>query len=114
MAFHSFSAPLFVLAFLLDRNNSRLIFLRWVSDPITISTNQTPPPKSKHGGTHDSSHICSRGWPYLASMGGEVLGPVKARCPSLGECQGSEQGVGGWVGDLLHRNTGVGGGNGMG
>ena len=24
--------------------------------------------------------------PYLASMGGEALGPVKAQCPSVGEC----------------------------
>ena len=25
--------------------------------------------------------ICSRGWPNWSSMGGEVLGPVKALCP---------------------------------
>ena len=31
-------------------------------------------------------------------MGGEALGPVKARCTSVGECQGGEVGVGGWVG----------------
>jgi hypothetical protein len=30
-------------------------------------------------------------------VGGEVLVPVKARCPSVGECQGGEAGVGGWV-----------------
>ena len=30
-------------------------------------------------------------------MGGEALGPVKARCPSIGECQGQEAGVGGLV-----------------
>ena len=28
-------------------------------------------------------------------MGGEALGPVKALCPSVGECQGQEAGVGG-------------------
>jgi hypothetical protein len=28
-------------------------------------------------------------------MGGEVLGPVKVLCPSIGECQGQESGVGG-------------------
>jgi hypothetical protein len=28
-------------------------------------------------------------------MGGTVIGPVKARCPSVGECQGREEGVGG-------------------
>ena len=31
-------------------------------------------------------------------MEGEALGPVEARCPSIGECYGSEAGVGGWVG----------------
>jgi hypothetical protein len=29
-------------------------------------------------------------------MRGEALGPVKTRCPSVGECQGGEAGVGGW------------------
>jgi hypothetical protein len=33
----------------------------------------------------------------LAPMGGDTLGPVKARCPSVGEYQGREAGVGGWV-----------------
>jgi hypothetical protein len=28
-------------------------------------------------------------------MGGEALGPVKALCPSVGECQEREVGVGG-------------------
>jgi hypothetical protein len=28
-------------------------------------------------------------------MGGEALGPVKARCPSVGECQDRKAGVGG-------------------
>ena len=31
---------------------------------------------------------------YVA-MGGEVLSPVKARCPSIMECQGQEAGVSG-------------------
>ena len=52
--------------------------------------------KKTHGGTHGSSCICSRGWPSRSSMGGEVLGPVKALCPSIGECQGQEAGVGGF------------------
>jgi len=51
----------------------------------TISTNQTSwssqglkhQPKV-HRGTHDSSWICSRGFPYLASLGWEPLGPVEA------------------------------------
>jgi hypothetical protein len=30
-------------------------------------------------------------------MGGEALGPVKALCPSVGECQGQEVGVAGLV-----------------
>ena len=28
-------------------------------------------------------------------MGGDALGPVKVLCPSIGECQGQEEGVGG-------------------
>jgi hypothetical protein len=35
-------------------------------------------------------------------MGGEALGPVKVLCPSIGECQGQEVGVGG----LLSRGKG--------
>ena len=57
----------------------------------TMSTNQihqssqglNHQPKSTHGGTHGSSCICSKGWPCLASMGGEGLGPVKPQCPSV-------------------------------
>jgi hypothetical protein len=30
-------------------------------------------------------------------MRGEALGPVKALCPSVGECQGQEAGVSGLV-----------------
>jgi hypothetical protein len=30
-------------------------------------------------------------------MGGVTLGPVKARCPSVGECQDQEAGMGGLV-----------------
>jgi hypothetical protein len=33
----------------------------------------------------------------LSSIGGEALGPVKALCPSVGECQGQEAGVDGLV-----------------
>ena len=32
-------------------------------------------------------------------MGGEVLGPEKVGCPSLGESQDREPGMGGWVGE---------------
>ena len=30
-------------------------------------------------------------------MGGEAIGPVTVQCPSVGECQGQEPGVGGLV-----------------
>jgi hypothetical protein len=43
-------------------------------------------PKSTYGETHDSTCLCSTGLPYLASMGGEALVPVEARCLSVGEC----------------------------
>ena len=79
-----------------------------VCNPIgrtTIWTNQTPkssqnlPPTKErtYGATHGFSWICSRGWCCLASVKGEVLGPVKAWCYSVEECQGKEVGVGeGW------------------
>ena len=40
-------------------------------------------PKSTHGGTHGSSHICSRGWPCLTSMGGEALVPEMSQCGGM-------------------------------
>jgi hypothetical protein len=40
--------------------------------------------------------MCSRGWPSRSSMGGEALGPVKALCPNIGECQGQEWKWVGW------------------
>ena len=46
-------------------------------------------------------------------MGGETLGPVKAQCPSVGECQSREAGMGGWVGEHSHRTTGRGRGYGI-
>jgi hypothetical protein len=39
---------------------------------------------------------------------GKALGPVKAQCPSVGECQSGEVGVGGWVGEHPHRSRGRG------
>ena len=54
-------------------------------------------PKSTHGGTHGSSHISSRGWPCETSMRGEVLGPLKARCPAVGKCWDRLAGGGGLV-----------------
>jgi hypothetical protein len=47
--------------------------------------------------THGSSYICSREWPCRTSMGGEALGLVKARCPSVEECQDREERVSGLV-----------------
>jgi hypothetical protein len=35
---------------------------------------------------------------------GEALGPLKTGYASIGEYQGSEVGVGGWVGEHSHRN----------
>jgi hypothetical protein len=52
--------------------------------------------KKTHGGTPGSSCICSRGWPFQSSVGGEALGPVKVLCLSVGECPGQEVGVGGF------------------
>ena len=40
------------------------------------STNHQP--KSTHGGTHGSSYICSRRWPFQKSMRGETMGAMKA------------------------------------
>ena len=41
-------------------------------------------------------------------MGGEALCPVKALCPSVGECQDQEAGVGGLL--SRERREGIGGG----
>jgi hypothetical protein len=35
-----------------------------------------------------------------ASIREEAFGPVKVRCPSIGECKGRELGEGGWGGAL--------------
>lgn len=43
-------------------------------------------------------------------MGREALGPGKAQCPSVGECQGGEVGVSGWLGKHPHRIMGRGNG----
>jgi hypothetical protein len=67
----------------------------------TVSSNETTQSSSTHGGTHGSIHICTRGWPCQASIGGEVLGPVKVHCPSVGKCQGRKSGVGVWEGEHL-------------
>jgi hypothetical protein len=81
----------------------------------TIWTNQYPQSsqglnhqvKSTYGGTQGSSCICSRGWHCWTSVVGETLGPVKTWCPSIGECQDREAGVGGFV--SRGRGYGIGG-----
>jgi hypothetical protein len=50
-----------------------------------LSTNKNPQrskglnhqPKNSQGGIHGFSSIWSRGWPFVASMGGEAFGPLK-------------------------------------
>jgi hypothetical protein len=46
---------------------------------------------------------------FYCSMGGETFGPVKIICPSVGECQGQEAGMGGLVsrgrGEVFRRET---------
>jgi hypothetical protein len=54
----------------------------------TASTSQKPQSsrgldhqlKNIHGGTHGSSCICGRGWPFWTLVGGVALGPVGIRC----------------------------------
>jgi hypothetical protein len=65
-------------------------------------------PRSIHGGTHDSIHMCSRGWPCWASVGEEALVPEKSQCPSVGECKSGDAGVGRMVEEHPHRSRGRG------
>jgi hypothetical protein len=44
---------------------------------------------------------------YLASGGGEALGPVKARCPCVGNAKAVRRD---WVGEYPHRSKGMGDG----
>jgi hypothetical protein len=41
-------------------------------------------------------------------VGGVALGPEEARYPSVGECEGGETRVGGWVENILREPLGVG------
>jgi hypothetical protein len=63
-------------------------------------------PKSIHGGTHGSSHICSKGWPCGTSMRGEALGSVKDQCSSVEEFLDWEAGVDGVEGRGRRYDTG--------
>jgi hypothetical protein len=73
--------------------------------PAQSSQGLNHQPKSTHGGPHGSSHICNRGWPCWASVGGEALGSVKARYLSVRESQDGEVGMCGWV-EHSHRSRG--------
>ena len=46
-------------------------------------------------------------------MEGEAFGPVKARFPSVGECQGAEVKKGVWEREHLHGGNGRGKGDGI-
>jgi len=71
----------------------------------TISTKQTTKSsqgldhqsKSTHEVTHGASHTAC--W---ASMWGESLVHLSARCLSIGECQGEKEQGNGWRGEHLH------------
>jgi hypothetical protein len=53
-----------------------------------------------------TAYVAEEGWPCQSSMRRETFGPVKARCPSVGECQGRHLGVGGRWGEHPHRSRG--------
>ena len=82
------------------RKNSNII----INQTLQSSQGLNHQPKSTHGGTHGSSCLCSRGWPCQSSIGGEILGSVRAQCPSVGECQGREAELVGWVGEHPHKS----------
>ena len=42
--------------------------------------------KEYNGGAHDSSYMYSKGFPYLASMEREALGPEEAQYPNIRGC----------------------------
>jgi len=74
-----------------------------VCNPIrtTIPTNQSSRGLNHHPKTiHGLTHMCSRGWPCWAPMGGEELGPAKLEPPVKGNVRvGRPDRVGGWVGE---------------
>ena len=58
-------------------------------------------PRVDMEGSPDSRYICSRGWPYLTSVGGEGGLMPQGRGMLKGEA-----GVGEWVEEHLHRGKG--------
>jgi hypothetical protein len=73
--------------------------------PCQSSQGLNHQPNSTHGGTHSFNRICSIGWPCLASMGRDTLGPLKSGNPSVGEFEGREAGVGRWEGEHPYRSS---------
>ena len=57
----------------------RMISANWTTQSSQGLDHQ---PKCIHGRTHDSSYICSRGWPYLTSM------KVKPLVSWMPQCRG--------------------------
>ena len=60
-------------------------------------------PKSIHGGIHDSRYLCSRGWPYLTSMGGEGPWSRGGLMHQYRVCWRGGVGVGEWVEEYPHK-----------
>ena len=56
-----------------------------INQPYPLELPGTKPPIT-HGVTHGSKQMCARWQPCWTSMGEKALGPLKARCPSVGEC----------------------------
>ena len=72
--------------------------------PRDVSSGYSLPKQvSIHGWSHDSSHICSRGRPYLTSTGGEG-----GLMPHKGMLDGGVR-VGEWVEENPYRGKGKGG-----
>jgi hypothetical protein len=69
-----------------------------------ISQGLNHKPRSVHGETYGSSHICNRGWPLWVSVEEEAIRTVKAQWPSVGELEAGEAGAVRWVGAHTHRS----------
>jgi hypothetical protein len=74
-----------------------------MNQPVPSELTGTKPPTKEY--IWRNSRLL-RGWPCGTSMRGEALGLVKARFPSVGECQDRETGVGGLVSRV--RRDGIG------
>jgi len=63
-------------------------------DPHHELPETKPPTKEYTWRVPGSSHIYSREWHCLSTIGGEALGPVKAHFPNVGKCQVFDMRVG--------------------